>query len=70
MQDQKIDLKEIETNHLGTERECQIPEKKDSKASAPKRWSNLLNFIVYYTDTLFKSFKIVFSNRIKKLFSC
>ncbi|XP_031637788.1 TP53-regulated inhibitor of apoptosis 1-like [Contarinia nasturtii] len=34
MQDQKIDLKEIETNHLGTERECQTPEKKDEKSKA------------------------------------
>lgn len=33
---QKIDLKEIETNHLGTEKEFSVPEKKDDKAKDSK----------------------------------
>lgn len=41
IRDQKIELKEIEADHLGTEKEYKIPEKKDDKnksKSTPKSW--------------------------------
>lgn len=39
IREQKIDMKEIEANHLGTELENKIPEKKDDKAKAKSKAS-------------------------------
>lgn len=38
IRDQRIELKEIEAEHLGTEKEHSVPEKKADKTKGAKSW--------------------------------
>lgn len=59
IRDQKIDLKELESEHLGTEQELKIPEKKDTK-----RWWNASNFL--WIDKLFSNVIILLTKMLFK----
>lgn len=60
IRNQKIDLKELESEHLGTEQELKIPEKKDTK-----RWWNASNFL--WIDKLFSNVIIFLTKMLFKL---